>query len=38
MQATWWVISAKEPTTRARRLAQLIACSGKRERMPQYSR
>jgi uncharacterized protein YdeI (YjbR/CyaY-like superfamily) len=38
MQATWWVISAKQPTTRARRLAQLIACSGNRERLPQYSR
>ena len=25
--ATWWVIGAKQPATRARRLAQLIACS-----------
>lgn len=36
--ATWWVISAKQPTTRARRLAQLIACSANGERLPQYSR
>ncbi len=32
--ATWWVISAKQPATRARRLAQLITCSGNRERLP----
>ena len=37
-QSTWWVISAKQAATRARRLAQLIACSGSRERLPQYSR
>lgn len=36
--ATWWVISAKRSGTRARRLAQLIACSGNRERLPQYAR
>lgn len=32
--ATWWVLSAKLPATRARRLSQLIACSGNRERLP----
>ena len=32
--ATWWVISAKQPATRARRLTQLITCSGNRERLP----
>lgn len=37
-QATWWVISAKQPATSARRLAQLIACSGNGERLPQYRR
>lgn len=37
-QATWWVISAKQAATRARRLAQLVACSGNRERLPQYRR
>ena len=37
-QATWWVISAKQAATRARRLAQLIACSGNRERVPPHSR
>ncbi len=31
---TWWVISAKQPATRARRLLQLITCSGNRERLP----
>jgi len=36
--ATWWVISAKQPATRARRLSQLIACSGNEERLPQYRR
>lgn len=36
--ATWWVISAKQPATRARRLAQLIACSAGGERLPQYTR
>ena len=36
--AIWWVLSAKQPTTRARRLAQLIACSANGERLPQYSR
>ena len=33
-QATWWVISARQAATRARRLAKLIACSGNRERLP----
>jgi uncharacterized protein YdeI (YjbR/CyaY-like superfamily) len=32
--AMWWVISAKQPATRTRRLAKLIACSGNRERLP----
>ncbi len=36
--ATWWVISAKQPATHAKRLSQLIACSGNRERLPQYTR
>ncbi len=36
--ATWWVISAKLPATRAKRLAQLIACSAGGERLPQYRR
>ncbi len=36
--ATWWVISAKQPATRAKRLSQLIACSGNEERLPQYRR
>ena len=36
--ATWWVISAKQPMTRTRRLSQLIACSANGERLPQYSR
>jgi uncharacterized protein YdeI (YjbR/CyaY-like superfamily) len=33
---TWWVISAKQEATRARRLAQLIEYSKKGERLPQY--
>lgn len=37
-QATWWVISAKQDATRAKRLAQLISCSGDGERLPQYRR
>jgi len=36
--ATWWVISAKQSATRARRLSQLISCSVNQERLPQYSR
>jgi uncharacterized protein YdeI (YjbR/CyaY-like superfamily) len=32
--ATWWVISAKKPETRARRLAQLIEHSANGERVP----
>lgn len=32
--ATHWVVSAKKPETRARRLAQLIACSAAGERLP----
>ncbi|HVM45025.1 MAG TPA: YdeI/OmpD-associated family protein [Candidatus Thermoplasmatota archaeon] len=35
--ATWVVVSAKKEETRARRLAQLIACSARRERLPQVS-
>ncbi len=34
--ATWWVISAKRPETRAKRLAQLIGCCANKERLPQY--
>ena len=32
-QASWWVISAKQPETRARRLAQLISDSAAGERI-----
>lgn len=32
--STWWVISAKQAATRARRLTQLIDCSARRERLP----
>jgi uncharacterized protein YdeI (YjbR/CyaY-like superfamily) len=32
--STWYVISAKREDTRARRLAQLIACSARGERLP----
>jgi uncharacterized protein YdeI (YjbR/CyaY-like superfamily) len=32
--ATWWVVSAKRPETRARRLATLIECSGEGRRLP----
>ena len=35
--AIWWVISAKKDDTRARRLAQLIAESGKGQRMRQVT-
>jgi uncharacterized protein YdeI (YjbR/CyaY-like superfamily) len=31
----WWVISAKKEETRARRLAQLIELSSRRQRLPQ---
>ena len=34
--ASWWVISAKQDATRARRLALLIEHSAKGERLPQY--
>jgi uncharacterized protein YdeI (YjbR/CyaY-like superfamily) len=34
--ATYWVTSAKRVETRARRLASLIECSGRGERLPQY--
>lgn len=33
-QAIWYVISAKREETRAKRLATLIECSGKGERLP----
>jgi len=32
--ATFWVVSAKRPDTRARRLATLIECSAERRRVP----
>lgn len=32
---TYWVMSAKQEATRARRLAQLIACSARGKRIPQ---
>lgn len=34
--ATWWVVSAKKPETRERRLRQLIECSERGERVPQF--
>lgn len=34
---THWVTSAKRPETRAKRLAELIACSAKGERIPRLS-
>jgi uncharacterized protein YdeI (YjbR/CyaY-like superfamily) len=34
--ATWWVVSAKLETTRARRLAALIACCARTQRLPQF--
>ncbi|WP_156758411.1 YdeI/OmpD-associated family protein [Actinokineospora pegani] len=37
-QVTWWVISAKKPETRERRLAQLVECNAAGERMGQFSR
>jgi uncharacterized protein YdeI (YjbR/CyaY-like superfamily) len=36
--ATWWVISAKQPETRQRRLATLIEHSALGERLPQLTR
>ena len=35
---TYWVMSAKKEETRDRRIAQLIACSSKRQRIPQMAR
>ena len=35
--STHWVVSAKKPETRARRLDILIACSRKGERIPMLS-
>ncbi len=35
--ATLWVVSAKRPETRARRLAKLIECSANEERVPPLS-
>lgn len=35
--ATWFVVGAKREETRARRLAQLIECSAKGERLPQFT-
>jgi uncharacterized protein YdeI (YjbR/CyaY-like superfamily) len=32
--ATWWIVSARKPETRARRLASLIAESAARRRLP----
>ena len=37
-QATYWVVSAKKPETRERRLAQLIEDSAAGRRLKQYSR
>ncbi len=34
----WWVISAKRPDTRAKRLATLIACSAEKKTLPQLTR
>lgn len=36
--STWWVISAKRPETRARRLTTLIACSQRKQTIPQLTR
>ena len=35
--ATFWVVSAKRPETRARRLATLIECSASEQRVPPLS-
>ena len=32
--ATWWVVSAKRPETRARRLATLVECSAEGRKVP----
>ncbi|MBA3379181.1 MAG: YdeI/OmpD-associated family protein, partial [Chloroflexia bacterium] len=37
-QATWWVISAKRPETRDRRLLQLIDDSANGRRLKQFAR
>lgn len=34
----WWIVSAKKPSTRARRLATLLACSRAGEPVPQFRR
>jgi uncharacterized protein YdeI (YjbR/CyaY-like superfamily) len=36
--ATFWVVSAKRPETRSRRLATLIECSAERRRVPPLAR
>ena len=36
--STYWVMSAKKPETRAKRLAQLIACSARGAPIPQLAR
>jgi len=36
--ATYWVMSAKRPDTRRRRLDTLVACSHEGRRLPQYTR
>ncbi len=35
--AIWWVVSAKQDTTRARRVQQLIEHSARHERLPQFT-
>jgi len=37
-QATWWVVSAKRPETRERRLAHLIEDSANERRLKQFAR
>ena len=32
--ATWWVLSAKRPETRAKRLSELVDCSARGEKIP----
>jgi uncharacterized protein YdeI (YjbR/CyaY-like superfamily) len=32
--ATWWVVSAKKPETREKRIAQLVECSEQGQRVP----
>lgn len=36
--STWWVMSAKRPETRARRLAKLIECSEAKKPIPELAR